>query len=122
MDAGRQALTLLPNRIEGVASAKPANLDVVRLCRSERDAILVSIRVSKASQAELAARVGVSKQAMSKWLQTGVPGARVRAFCNATGTTLLAQYHALHKALRDSSGQQRECERIAQLAVMADVA
>lgn len=119
MDAGRQGLTLLPARIEAVPSPRAASFDVLRLCANEREAALVSIRMSKLSQAEIAKRIGVSKQAISKWLLEGVPGGRVRAFGNATGTTLLAQYHGLQKAMRDADGVPRECDRIDRIASLA---
>lgn len=126
MDAGLRRLTqvegLLPARLEAVPSPKPAPFDVLRLCSSERDAVLVSIRLSRLSQREIAARIGVTPQALSKWKQDGVPGDRTRAFCNATGTTLLAQYHALHNAMRESAGQSREADRIARIAALAEAA
>lgn len=113
MDTGLLRLTL------PVQSARPAPFDVLRLCGSERDAVLVSVRMSKLSQATIAARMGVSKQAVSKWLQSGVPGDRVTQFCNVTGTSLLAQYIAMHRAFRDASGAPRESDRIAQIAALA---
>lgn len=117
MDAGLPRL--IPQRIEGLPTPKPAPANVLRLCASERDAVLVSIRLSTLTQKEVAARVGVTPQAMSKWVREGVPGGRVRAFCNATGTQLLAQYHALQHAMRDAAGNPRECDRIARIAAQA---
>lgn len=113
MDTGLLRLTL------PVQSARQAPFDVLRLCGSERDAVLVSVRMSKLSQANIAKRMGVSKQALSKWLREGIPGARVTAFCNVTGTALLAQYIAMHRAYRDASGAPREADRIAQIAALA---
>lgn len=113
---------MIPARIEGVPTPKPAPFDVLRMCGDERDAVLVSIRLSRLSQREIAQRVGVSPQALSKWVRLGVPGDRVRAFGNATGTTLLAQFHALHHAMREAAGQPRECDRIARIAALAEAA
>ncbi|WCE04459.1 helix-turn-helix transcriptional regulator [Pseudoxanthomonas sp. JBR18] len=100
-------------------SPKNAPFDVLRLCNSERDAVLVSIRISKLSQKEIAARVGVSKQALSKWVREGIPGGRVRAFCNATGTLLVQQYLAMHRAMREASGVRCENDRIGEIAAIA---
>lgn len=120
MDTGRQQLTgLLPSRIEAIPSPRNAPFDVLRLCNSERDAVLVSIRMSKLSQREIAARIGVSKQALSKWLREGVPGSRVRGFCSATGTLLLQQYIAMHRAMREASGHRCENDRIGEIAAIA---
>lgn len=116
MDAGLLRLTL------PVQSARPAPFDVLRLCGSERDAVLVSVRLSRLSQATIAARMGVSEQAFSKWLTAGIPADRVTAFCNVTGTSLLAQYHAMNRAFRDASGAPRETDRIAQIAALAEAA
>lgn len=110
---------LLPPRIEGVQSPRSVSFDVLRLCASERDAMLVSLRVGKVSQAAAAARMGVSQQAVSKWLSEGIPSGRVTAFCNATVCSALAQYHAMHRAFRESSGVARESDRIAQIAALA---
>lgn len=105
-----------------IQSARPAPFDVLRLCGSERDAVLVSIRMSRLSQATIAARMGVSKQALSKWLQSGIPGGRVTAFCNVTGTSLLAQFHAMQRAFREANGSPREVDRIGQIAALAEAA
>ena len=84
--------------------------------------MLVSVRLSRLSQANIAARMGVTKQAFSKWLAVGIPPERVTAFCNVTGTNLLAQYHAMNRAFRDASGAPREADRIAQIAALAGAA
>lgn len=84
--------------------------------------MLVSVRLSRLSQATIASRMGVSKQAFSKWLAMGIPGERVTAFCNVTGTSLLAQYHAMNLAYREASGAPRETDRIAQIAALAGAA
>lgn len=105
--------TLLPNRIEGVASPRNADERTLRLCLSEQDAVIASIRLSGLSLGELAARIGVSKQAVSKWRETGVPQKRLAAFQNATGTRLVQQYLDMERAFRIARGQARESDRIA---------
>ena len=110
-------MTLLPKRIEAVASAKAAGDDVIRLCASERDAFLVSVQLSGLTYGELAARIGgVSKQAVHKWREQGVPHKRTRAFCNATGTLLVIQYRELQRAIRIAQHRVREADRIAVIA------
>ena len=108
--------TFLPHRIEGVRSPSFATQDTLRLCRSERDAVLASITISGLTYAEIGARCGVSKQAVDKWARKGIPETRVTAFANATGTRLVEQYHALEQALRAASGQVRERDRIQAIA------
>ena len=71
---------------------------------------------------ELLARMGVSKQAISKWLKEGVPGRRVRAFCNATGSLLVSQYADLQRAMRYCSGRSRDADRIAEIASHSEAA
>lgn len=114
--------SLFSQRIEGVRTARPASDDTLRLCASERDAVLVSIQLSGLTLAEIGARIGVSKQAIHKWERAGVPGNRVRAFCNATGTRLLEQYIELQRALRAAQGVVRERDRIAVIASYSQVA
>lgn len=94
----------------------PAAEDTLRLCTSERDALLVSITLSGLTYDELGARIGVSKQAVHKWTREGIPHKRVRAFCNATGTRLLEQYIDLQRALRAAQHRTREADRIAAIA------
>ena len=113
--SGRKAM-LLPRRIEPVPSARTASPETLRLCSCERDAVLVSLQLSNCTLDEIGARIGVSKQAVSKWARDGVPSRRVRAFCNATGTNLLLQFIDLQRALRIVSGHPRECDRIADIA------
>ena len=107
---------LFPQRIEGVRSPAPASDATLRMCATERDAVLVSIQLSGLTLTEIGARIGVSKQAIHKWERAGVPGSRVRAFCNATGTRLLEQYIELQRALRTAQGVVRERDRIAAIA------
>jgi hypothetical protein len=108
--------TLFPQRIEGIRSPAPASDATLRMCATERDAVLVSIQLSGLTLGELGARIGVTKQAIHKWERAGVPSHRVRAFCNATGTRLLEQYIELQRALRAAQGVVRERDRIAAIA------
>lgn len=107
---------LLPRRTELVRGAQPVSADTLRLCATERDAFLVSKTLSRLTYAEIAARIGVRQQAVSKWLDKGVPSVRVTAFCNATGTTLLRDFLARERAYKAIQGQQREADRIAHIA------
>jgi len=122
VDRSGQQLTLLKPRIEAVASARLATTETLRLCATERDAVLVSIRMSGCSLETLGDRIGVTKQAVSKWARDGVPSRRVRAFCNATGSLLLQQYTDLQRAMRASQGMARECDRIADIAKHTEAA
>lgn len=103
---------LFQQRIEGIRSASLAPHDMLRLCRTERDAVLASIALSTLTYSEIGARCGVSKQAVEKWARHGVPEARLRAFCNATGTRLVEQYVALQAAMREVEGHMREQDYI----------
>lgn len=107
---------LLPHRMEGVRSPLLAPDETLRRCKDERDAFLVSVQLSGLTYEEIGARVGVSKQAVHKWATAGVPGRRVRAFCNATGTRLLDQWLAEHRAIQEVRGRLRERDRIAAIA------
>lgn len=109
----------LPNRIEGVRSPASASDETLRLCASERDAVLVSIQLSGLTYDEIGSRIGVTKQAVHAWTEKGIPNNRVGAFCNATGTLLVRQYLELQKAIRAAQGRVRECDRIAHIASMA---
>lgn len=111
--------TFLPRRIEGVRSPALAEDRMVRLCDSERDAFLASVTLSGLTYDEIGARIGVSKQAVNKWARNGVPHARVKAFCNATGTLLLEQYIRVELAKRQVYGQLREADRIAAIVQVA---
>lgn len=93
-----------------------ASDETLRLCASERDAVLVSIQLSGLTYAEIGARCGVTKQAVEKWARNGVPGGRERAFMNATGTRLVEQYRLLQEAMRIAQGRVRESDRIAHIA------
>ena len=108
--------SLFSQRIEGVRTPRAASDETLRMCASERDAVLVSIQLSGLTLTEIGARIGVSKQAIHKWERAGVPGSRVRAFCNATSTRLLEQYIELQRALRHAQGVVRERDRIAAIA------
>lgn len=107
---------MFPQRIEGVRSPQPAHPDTLRLCVTERDAFLGSLTIGRVTYEEVAARIGVTKQAVHKWGREGVPHARVTAFCNATTTTLLRDFLYRERAVKALQGRQRESERIAQLA------
>lgn len=111
--------SLFSQRIEGVRSPAKGDERALRLCTSERDAFLASITLSGLTYDEIAARIGVSKQAVHKWRDAGVPHNRIRAFCNATGTMLLAEYLALERMMRQAVGRVREADRIQQIAEAA---
>jgi transcriptional regulator with XRE-family HTH domain len=96
--------------------------DTLRLCTSERDAVLVSIQLSGLTYSEIGSRCGVTKQAVEKWARNGVPEKRERAFMNATGTRLVEQYRMLQDALRVARGCIRESDRIARIASLTKVA
>jgi len=113
----RQAL--FQQRIEGIRSPAMASQDMLRMCRTERDAVLASITISGLTYSEIGARIGVSKQAVEKWARNGVPEARVRAFTNATGARLVEQYHALQEAFRAAEGNMRERDYIAAIVSAA---
>jgi hypothetical protein len=103
---------LLPQRIEGIASPRLADERTLRLCMSEQDAVVASIRLSGLTLDEIAARIGVTKQAVSKWQGTGVPAKRLAAFQNATGVRLVQQYLDMERAFRIARGLVREQDRI----------
>lgn len=107
---------LLPPRIEGVRSPALASDSKLRMCNSERDAVLASIAMCGLTYTEIGARCGVTKQAVYKWARKGVPEERITAFCNATGTLLVKQQIALEQFLRDQSGHPREHDRIMAIA------
>ena len=107
--------TLLPTRIEAIRSPRNADIRTLRMCDSEQDAVKASITLSRLTLEEIGKRVGVSKQAISKWQTTGVPHKRTQAFLNATGTNLVRQYRDLERAMREATGLQRERDRIANI-------
>lgn len=114
--------TFLPRRLEGVRSPEYATRDQLARCHNERDAFLASVAISHLTYDELGARIGVTRQAVHKWGREGVPHKRVRAFCNATGTMLLEQWHAHERAYREIEGRLRERDRIAAIASYSQVA
>lgn len=116
VDVKRQ---LLPTRIEPVRSPQRADENTLRLCTSERDAFLASVTLSGLTYEEIAARIGITKQAVHKWGREGVPHNRVRAFCNATGTLLLDEYLRLDRLMRQAIGRSREADRITAIAEAA---
>lgn len=114
--------TLLPSRIEGVASPRNADERTLRLCMSEQDAVVASIRLSGLTLDEIGARIGVSKQAVAKWQKAGVPRKRFVAFQNATGTLLIQQYADMEQAMRIAQGIVRERDRIAAIVAPTEQA
>ena len=111
--------SLLPRRIEAIRSPQKGDERALRLCTSERDAFLASVALSGLTYEEIAKRIGVTKQAVHKWRDEGVPHKRVRAFCNATGTLLLSEYLTLERMMRQAIGRAREADRIRQIAEAA---
>jgi hypothetical protein len=114
--------SFLPARIEGIRTAKTADLPTLRLCHSERDAFLASVTISGLTYDELGARLGISRQAVHKWGRGGVPHKRIRAFCNATGTLLLAQFLELERLMKQAAQGVRESDRIRAIADAARAA
>lgn len=108
---------LLPSRVEGIRTPREADERTLRMCFSERDAVVASITLSGLTYREIAARMGVSKSlinAIAKG-ERELTDRRTTAFCNATGTLLVRQYRAMERALREASGRVRERERIASI-------
>jgi transposase len=111
-----------PQRIEAVRGPQLASDDTLALCKSERDALLVSVTLSGLTYEEIAARIGVSKQAVNKWTRKGIPASRVTAFCNATSTRLVEQFIQWELAKRQMRHQMREADRIAAIVEQARAA
>lgn len=107
--------TLFQQRIEGIPTPRNADERTLRLCESEMDAVVASIRLSGLTLEEIGARIGVSKQAVGKWQRHGVPTKRVTAFQNATGTRLVTQYDEMQRAIRIAQGIVRERDRMASI-------
>ena len=106
--------TLLPQRIEGIRSARDADSDTLRMCASEQDAVRASIVLSRLTLAEIGARMGgLKKQSVAKWQTAGIPQNRIRAFCNVTGTRLVEQYLEWERSLRKATGKELARDRIA---------
>ena len=105
--------TLIPQRIEGIRSPRDAEERTLRMCMTESDAVIASIRLSGLTLEGIGQRIGVSKQAVCKWQHCGVPHKRTQAFQNATGTRLLSQYRDMERAIREAAGRGRERDRIA---------
>lgn len=104
--------TLFAQRIEGIRTPRNADERTLRLCESDCDAVIASIRLSGLTLDEIGARIGVSRQAVCKWQKHGVPAKRVTAFQNATGTRLVTQYDDMQRAIRIAQGIVRERDRI----------
>jgi hypothetical protein len=107
--------TLLPSRIEGVASPRNAAEHTLRLCFSEQDAICGSVTLSGLTYREIAARMGVSRSLVNALAhgERVLRRSRTSAFCNATGTNLIRQYRDMERALREVTGAPKERDRIA---------
>ena len=109
--------TLLPGRIEAVTHTRAADELTLRMCLSELDAVLTSIRLSRLPYRILADRAGVSLSMIGKWAGGAtVSSKREMAFCNATGTLLLKQFRSLERAKREAAGVSRRSDRIAAIA------
>jgi phage terminase Nu1 subunit (DNA packaging protein) len=87
-------------------------METIRMCRTEQDAVIASIRLSGLTLHEIGKRVGVSKQAVSKWQKHGLPWKKTRPFCNATGTNLVSQYRDFERAMREAAGRSSERDRM----------
>ena len=111
-----------PQRMEAIRSPVMASDDTLALCKTERDALLVSITLSGLTYQEIADRIGVTKQAVNKWTRKGIPHERVRAFCNATQTRLVEQFIKWELAKRQVFNQMRESDRIAAIVEQARAA
>lgn len=107
--------TLIPPRIEAVASPRLADERTLRLCFSEADAIKASIALSGLTYREIAARMGLSKSLVNSLAkgERGLTHKNTRAFCGATGTLLVVQYREMERALAEAAGRVRERDRIA---------
>jgi hypothetical protein len=109
--------TLLPQRIEGIRTPREADERTLRMCFSERDAVVASITLSGLTYREIAARMGASKSlvnAIAKG-ERELTYKRTPAFCNTTGTVLVVQYRAMVKALAEAAGRVRERDRMASI-------
>lgn len=107
--------TLIPQRIEAVASGKLADERTLRMCFTEQDAICASITLSGLTYREIATRMGKSKSlvnAMAKG-ERGLSAKNTQAFCNATGTLLVIQYREMVRALDAAAGRVRARDRMA---------
>lgn len=105
--------SLIPQRIEGLRTPRDADERTLRLCFTEQDAIVASINLSGLTLEEIGARCGVSKQAVAKWKDCGLPRKRRQAFQNATGTNLIRQWQDMDRAIREAAGKAKERDRIA---------
>lgn len=97
---------------------RDASEKTLRLCESEEDAIAVSIRLARVSQANIARRMGISRSYLTM-LKTGdrvMTTALLGRFCVVTGCNLVRQYRELQLALRLARGQTRQADRIDEIA------
>lgn len=94
------------------------------MCFCEADAVKASIALSSLTYREIADRMGVSKSlvnALAKG-ERELTDRRTRAFCNATGTNLVAQYREMERALREATHRVRERDRIAAMVAPTEQA
>lgn len=107
--------TLIPQRIEAVASPRLADERTLRMCFSEQDAIAASVTLSGLTYREIAARMGKSKSLIDAMVkgERGLTRKNTQAFCNATGTLLVVQYREMRKAMDEAMGRVRARDRMA---------
>src|SRR5690606_36692776 len=76
--------TLIPQRIEGIASPKLADERTLRMCFSAADAVAASILLSGLTFREIAARMGASKSLVNALAKSerNLTHKRTKAFCN----------------------------------------
>jgi ribosome-binding protein aMBF1 (putative translation factor) len=114
MDAQKD---LILQRIEGVRTPRRADEQTLRLCLTERDAILSSIQLSGLTYREIAARMGCSKSLVNLYAkgERDLTRKRTAAFECATGTCLMTQFRDVERAIRAATGHVRERDRIANI-------
>lgn len=107
--------TLIPQRIEAVASPRMADERTLRMCFSEQDAIAASVTLSGLTYREIALRMGRSKSLIEAMVggERNLTKKNTPAFCNATGTLLVVQYREMRKALDEATGRVRARDRMA---------
>lgn len=104
--------------LSSLPQPRMADEKTVRMCESEEDAVAVGIVLSGLTQAEIAARMGISKVYLTlmKQGQRTMTVKMLSRFCSATGWNVVRQYRDLQMALRVATGTPREVDRIAQIA------
>ncbi len=88
------------------------------MCRDEVDAIEASIALCGRAKKWIADRLQISRSYFTEVTrgQKRVPDWMIEPLCALTGTTLLAQYRDLQRALRMSERREAEAARIARIA------